>query len=321
MLHFCSIDDVSSELTGSALAIGNFDGVHLGHKQLIKKILLLKKNSLACILTFSPHPLEIFKPHSNLFRLTPDKQKLKFFSELGVDSVITQKSDEKFLSLSANDFVTQILVKKLNVAHVVVGSDFVFGKDRVGDISLLKSMGKEFGFKVHIIEPVLLDNTRCSSSSIRTFLSNGHVLKANSMLGRKYSVTGMVEHGDKIGRKLGFRTANVSVPKNFAMKHGIYATVTRVSFDNKHVDYLSATSLGTRPSVSDKCETLLETHCLNQSLDLYGKSIEIFFVDFIRDEICFSTLEELKEQMKQDCITVEKMNQENPCLFEIISQP
>lgn len=298
-------------LAGGALAIGNFDGIHLGHQALLKSARSLRENAHAGVLTFDPHPAEILCPKEGHFSLSSLDQKIDIFSQLGLDAAIFQPVDHQFLSISPKQFV--LALSKLKVKHVVVGEDFSFGQKAAGNVMLLKQMGKELGFLVHIVENVSVGGLRCSSTAIRTFLEVGDIKAASSMLGRYFSLRGEVVLGQQKGQLLGFPTANIS-PKNFYLKMGVYGSVTRIQPGLGQKDELSITNVGVRPTVSQDDKLLVETHLLSTSLTLYGREIEVFFVEKIRDEEKFPSLKALQEQVSKDCQKARQMKWETALL-------
>lgn len=305
MLRFNSANEAHDALKDGAVAIGNFDGVHLGHQALIDRALKLRGENCAGVLTFSPHPREILQ-NEPLFYLTSDDQREDLFEHLGVDVAILQKIDTAFLSMSAEEFIEKVLIHELKVRHVVVGNDFTFGHHALGDVAMLKALGAKHGFTTHVVSEVATLYKRCSSSAIRSFLHNGDVKSAHAMLGRPFSVRDVVRHGQKKGAGLGFRTANLVPKAGFDLRRGIYATVTRV-FSQQNADYLSATSVGVRPTVTDDPTLVVETHVLNKTLALYDQTIEVFFIAWLRDEIKFASLDKLIAQIQKDCHDIEAL--------------
>lgn len=292
--------------------IGNCDGVHRGHQALIATAHKVANNHPVGVLTFSPHPSRILKnvPH---FRLTSDDDKIEIFRKLKVDVAILHRINEQFLMISPADFVKDYLVQQLRVSHVVVGDDFTFGSGAQGDVARLLHWGGQFGFQTHVVKPIEVHLQRCSSTAIRNFLHAGKIEPATAMLGRPFCMAGPVIAGEKIGRMLGFATANINPPEGFGLKHGIYATVTRVGDE----DFVSATSVGIRPTVSNEKKLLIETHLLDFDRDLYGLSLRIFFIEYLRPEEQFSSLEALREHIAQDCEHIRQIARRNPTRFQV----
>ena len=296
MSVYYSLDNLPKHLRGSVITIGNFDGVHRGHQALIKTLGEIKKEGYAGVLTFSPHFVEYLRPEKKLFRLSSDAQKADLLIKYGADFVVIQKLGEEFLNLSPADFINKILKEKLGARELVVGDDFCFGKNAEGSLADLADAAQKGAFKLHIISGKKESDERCSSSAIRKYLSQGDLLSAQKMLGRCFSVQGHVKKGQGIAQGLGFGTANILPEENFGLRRGVYATFTRVN----NINYPSATNVGVRPSVSETPILTIETHCLDQKLDLRDCELEIFFIKRIRDEIKFDSLEALKLQVQKD---------------------
>jgi riboflavin kinase/FMN adenylyltransferase len=317
MKVFTSIDDVKGFLKDGVLAIGNFDGVHLGHRALINKALDLSNNNPCGVLTFSPHPNEFFKQGKH-FYLTSDPQKVEIIKAMGVDALIVHRIEQNFLRLSPDDFVRDILVAKIGMKQVVVGHDFTFGKDRSGGVSLLRKMSESFGFDLHLLPDVIVDGDRCSSSAIRDFLHQGLLTQGNAMLGRPFSLRGMVRSGQKKGGILGFRTANLTPDEGFGLKRGVYASVLRIFDAHGHTDLIGVTNVGVRPTLSTGGSLVVETHCLSKGeLELYDREIEVFFVSYLREEQRFPTVMALQEQVQKDCQRVRQMQTQFPDRFSL----
>ncbi len=317
MTIFFSINDVADFLAGGVLAIGNFDGVHLGHQALIKKVKDLKGPRPGAVLTFEPHPAKFFNPDQAHFKLSSPAQKNHSILRLGLDALIIHPLDADFLALSPKDFVDDVLIKKLKVKDVVVGDDFSFGAGAAGKIDDLRELTTKAGIEIHVVAPVNSDARRCSSTAIREFLEAGHLENARFMLGRPFSLRGLVEPDQKIGTALGFATANLK-PKDFWLKRGVYASITRVYGENTK-DFLSATNVGVRPSVSEGQVLVVETHCLEQLLELSQKEIEIFFIEYLREEKKFSALTALQEQVQKDFQAVRQTYRLHPAHFDVAS--
>jgi len=286
---------------GCVLSIGNFDGVHSGHKAVIEKLALQgKAMSLpVVIMLFEPQPLEFFLSDNAPSRLMRLREKITQLKRLPIDNLLVVKFDTTIANHKAEDFVKDFLADKLNVKHLIIGDDFHFGKARRGNFTLLKKMGQELGFKVEDTQSFIVDKNRVSSTQIRDALSAGDLSKAKLMLGRDYSVCGRVAYGNKIGRTIGFPTANIQMLRKKTPISGVFA-VTMTGIDNKEV--LGIANVGTRPTVSGKNKVILETHLFDFNQDIYGQYVEIHFKQKIRDEICFESLNDLKIQIEKDCI-------------------
>ena len=290
------------EIESVVAIIGNFDGVHLGHKKLIndaKKTAQKSKHKLA-IMTFEPHPRMFFSKVSENFLIQSKDDKIKELSKLQIDYFFNIKFDSKLSSLRAEDFIKEILHNKLNIKHVVVGKDFLFGKNREGDISTLKNIGEKINLKVSTIEIVKNDNLKISSTKIRELIREGNVELANKYLGRNFSISGQVIHGDKIGKKINFPTANIKLLNHFRPAFGVYAV--NITSD-KFKKMIGIANIGKRPTVNYVGE-LLEAHIFDKNIDLYDETISVEFLKFIRPEKKFNGIDDLKKQILLDEIIV-----------------
>ncbi|BAT58934.1 riboflavin biosynthesis protein RibF [Variibacter gotjawalensis] len=286
-----------SALSGAVVAIGNFDGVHRGHRAVIDaaRALGATLKAPAVVLTFDPHPRVFFRPDVPMFRLTDGNTELQVLAATGLDGAIVLTFDKAFASLTAEEFVRDILVKHLAIHGAVVGYDFHFGKGRGGSPDFLIAQGKEHGFAVEVVAQQRAGGQTFSSTEIRTALSDGRIADANAMLGYTWFVSGVVQHGEKRGRDLGFPTANLKLDPACGLRHGIYAV--RVTIDGKTHDGVA--SFGRRPTF-DNGAPLLETYIFDFSGDLYGKTIDVAFAGWIRPELKFNGLDPLIVQMKDD---------------------
>jgi len=284
-------------LRGAVVALGNFDGVHRGHLKVIgtakERASALKRPAAA--LTFEPHPRKFFRPHEPLFRLTDETNKLRLFAAAGLDGAVVTTFDAALASLTADEFVSRILVERLAVSGAVVGFNFHFGKERGGSPAFLTTAGQTYGFAVDVV-PVFTDHGRpVSSGPIREALAAGDVATAAGLLGHPWFVTATVIHGDKRGRELGFPTANLLLDPACRLRHGIYAV--RVRIDGKRHDGVA--SFGRRPMFATP-SPLLEVFLFDFAGDLYGKSLDVAFIAWIREEKKFAGVDELVAQMTQD---------------------
>jgi riboflavin kinase/FMN adenylyltransferase len=279
----------------SAVAIGNFDGVHAGHQRILKflsdKASKLGLSSL--VLTFSPHPEKILGEKATKMIQTLEQRKREI-EKFGIDAVLIVPFDQNFSNLSAGEFVRKIIVNTLKARAVVVGENFRYGKNREGDIPLLRKLASESNFQVHSIPTVKKRGTMASSSLIRNLLQQGQVEKANLLLGRNYEIEGKVIKGKSRGKSLGFPTANIET-KNEIVPPGIFISFVGIESET----FRSLTNVGNCPTFNQK-ETNIESYIINFARDLYGKTIRIGFIKKIRDEIKFKTAEDLKAQMKKD---------------------
>ena len=289
---------VSPECQGASIAIGNFDGVHRGHQALLLEALTKARGEgrPAGVMVFEPHPREFFRPAEPHFRLTTLEQKLALIERLGLDFAIVMAFDAALAGLPAEDFIAHVLIDALQVKHVVIGYDFFFGKNRGGTPETMRAAGEELGFAVSVISPVAEAGEVFSSSEVRAKLSAGDVRGAAVDLGHWWRVKGVVTGGAKIGSGLGFPTANITLAPGTALGHGIYAARVYVG----EARYDGAAYLGTRPTFDDGAP-VLEVFLLDFDGDLYGREIEVEFLDFIRGDLRFIDIEELKAQMAKDC--------------------
>lgn len=297
-------ESVAFMLSPSALvqrpvvAIGNFDGAHRGHGAIARKTVVLAKavDMTAIALTFEPHPRQFFRPDPPMFRLTAPHDKVERIKAIGFDAVVTLPFDAALATMSAEDFVQTILVTQLNTGGVVVGEDFHFGKGRAGTPDFLRDAGARHGFAVHFVAPYCdEDGIIISSSAIRSALEGGAIERANRLLGYEYAISGEVLHGRKLGRDLGYPTANIALEAGNGLKHGIYAC--RLSVDGQ--THPAIASFGVRPHF-DNGAPLLEVHVFDFSGDLYGKTARVEFISYLRSEEKFATLDALIRQMDAD---------------------
>ncbi len=280
------------------ISLGMYDGVHRGHEKIIHtlKRIAEEKNYSSGIFSFWPHPRRVINPEYELKLLTDIEEKIEILEKKGLDFLFLQKFDENFKNLDAEDFVEQILVNKINVKHVIIGKNHCFGKDRRGDFSLLEKLGKRWGFVVEELDLILLEGQNISSTKIREALQSGDVNKANDMLGYYYSISGEVVHGKKIGRTIGFPTANIFVDDmKLLPKKGAY--IVEVWLKNQQ--YKGMLSIGTNPTVGGN-KLSVEVNILNFKGDIYGERLTLKFRYFLHEEIKFENLEKLIERLKQD---------------------
>lgn len=292
---------IEDAFRGGVVALGNFDGVHAGHQAVIGKAVEMAraKGVPVLVATFDPHPVRHFAPDAPPFRLTTLDQRQRYLAELGVDAMVVFHFSTQLASVTAEDFVRQWLGGHLGVTGVVTGEDFTFGKGRSGNIGVLRDLTATLGMSCEAVGPVSDADGPISSSRIRDALKAGDCETATRLLTRPFAVEGVVQHGDKNGRKLGFPTANIDMANYLRPRYGIYA-VRGLLHDGRTVD--GAANLGIRPSF-DPPKELLEPHFFDFGEDLYGKTIEIEFHSFIRPEKKFDSMDELMEQMARDCDT------------------
>ncbi len=299
LLAECTLDAIPPALRGGAVVIGNFDGVHRGHQALLRRTIAdaRRLGGPALVLTFEPNPRTFFRPDEPVFRLTPPPVRARLLSALGIDGLVVARFDLEMSRLSPLAFVETILVERLAVRSVTVGEDFRFGEKRAGCVDDLAAAGARFGFEVDVVDPVLDGGgERYSSSAIRAALADGEVARANDCLGYRWFVEGRVIPGEQRGRDLGFPTANVRLPGDCGLRHGIYA-VTFTGADG--VERPAVASYGRRPQF-DNGAPLLETFVLDYKGDLYGQEVVVTFAAWIRPELKFTSVEALVERMGED---------------------
>ena len=283
---------------GCVLTIGNFDGVHRGHAEVISKLVkkARKLNVPATLMTFEPQPQEMFRGNSAPARLSTLRDKIVLLEELGIDRLVCINFNTKFAEMSAKDFIEKLLVKSLGVKYLVVGDDFCFGKGRVGNFEMLRTSGEQHQFAVVSMQSFLLGDKRVSSTEIRESLVKGKMEQARRLLGHPFILCGRVAHGQKIGRTLGFPTANIALKRQVSPVRGVFAV--KLYWDNSDV-YDGVANVGFRPTVNgQKCQ--LEVHIFDFDGDLYGRTVEVELVAKIRDEQPFQSLEALKTQINND---------------------
>lgn len=282
---------------GAVVAIGNFDGVHRGHRAVVQAAVqraqALGRPALA--LTFEPHSRSYLYPQQPLFRLTDETAKLRLLAALPVEGAIVLPFDARLAAMPAADFVREVLVERLAIAGATAGYDFHFGHDRQGSPNFLERAGEEYGFPVEIVSPLQDAGRPVSSSAIREALAEGRVAEAADLLSYPWFVTGKVIHGDKRGRDLGYPTANLRLDPSCRLRHGIYAV--RVGLGGRQLGGVA--SFGRRPTFDDGAP-LLEVFVFDFSGDLYGQSLDVAFLEWIRPELKFASVEELVRQMDED---------------------
>ena len=285
------IRNTNLEQLPCVVTIGNFDGVHLGHQALLTEV---KKRAHdlkleSAVITFEPNPKDYFSQNKPQTRISSLREKIELFNEIEIDRVHIIKFNQEFSKVTANEFIS-VLIKQLKVKEIVVGEDFCFGRGREGSIKQLSASS----MKLNIKNKILMDGKRISSTLIRNLLANDKLDEANKYIGRPYSISGKVVHGEKRGRKIGFPTANIHMRHNRPPLKGVFA----VKFQN----HFGVANLGIRPSIKGEKKLQLEVHLLNFSSDLYGQHVSVIFLKKLRDEKKFKSLDELKEQIKLDVI-------------------
>lgn len=293
---------IAAAARGAVVTIGNFDGLHLGHAAVIAEAGRLARETGApwAALTFEPHPRRFFQPSRAPFRLTPFRTKARRLAELGVDVLFNLRFDARLAGMEAEDFVREVLVGGLGARHVVVGHDFVFGKDRQGDARLLERMAAEAGFGFTEVAPVGHGGRPCSSSAIRALIRRGQVDEAATALGRAWEMEGRVRPGDRRGQALSMPTANLALEGVLHPGDGVYAVRAGVADRNRVTWRDGAAYVGTRPTFAGD-SLLLEVHLFDFDGDLYGRRLRVAFVKRVRKDMTFDGAEPLAAQMVADC--------------------
>lgn len=291
---------------GCVATIGNFDGVHLGH-QAVFTALTARARSLqlpTVVITFEPQPMEFFRPAQAPARLTRLREKIEAIAACGIDRVLLIKFDHQFAAIGAETFVRQTLVEDLGIRHLYVGDDFRFGRDRRGDFALLQDMGRQSGFAVESLATVQDGGARISSTRIREALQHGDLAHAEQCLGRRYRICGRVAHGHKRGRTIGFPTMNVPLLRRSTPLRGVFA-VQAIGLDTQPLPGVA--NIGNRPTLAGDDRFLLEVHLFDFDEEVYGRAVEIDFVERIRDEHKFESFDALRQQIQRDVVEARKI--------------
>ena len=302
MRIFRHFEELPPDLAGCVVAIGNFDGVHRGHQAVIHEAGLIARDAGVrwAVLSFEPHPRQIFQPDIEPFRLTPFRIKAHHIEELGVDDLIVLHFDKEFAGRAAESFIGDILVDSLKAGHVVSGYDFVFGKGRQGDCEMLLHKGQELGFGFTAVQAVKDSGAAVySSTRVRQCLQEGDPRGAAGILGRAFEIEGRIVEGDKRGREIGFPTANLLLDGYLCPKLGVYAVRAGVDQGADTVWHDGVANLGMRPTFDGE-DVRLEVHLFDRNEDLYGKHLRAALIDFIRPERKFDGLDDLKAQIAED---------------------
>lgn len=298
VIHFPD-DARPSRWTAPVLALGNFDGLHRGHRKILDRVrrVATERGATPVVMTFDPHPPRVVRPDKAPPLLMTKAQKLEALAEAGVHGAAIVRFTEALSRWDPETFVRTVLVDWIHVSEVWVGANFLFGHDRAGNFSLLRTLGARYGFKAEKIDPVRYKDFVVSSTRVRRLISEGRVDEAGALLGHQYSIDGTVVHGDHLGRTIGFPTANLCTENELLPPHGVYATTARVG----SIVMSSVTNVGTRPTVSQSGQTRVETHVFNLDRDLYGQPLRVGFVQRLRDERAFESIDALRAQIDADC--------------------
>ena len=295
------------QIKPSVVTIGTFDGVHIGHQKIIKRIVEIakKKDLQALVLTFFPHPRMVVQNDSSIKLINTIDEKAKQLESMGVNHLVIKKFTKSFSRLSALEYVRDVLVNKLKVKHIIVGYDHHFGRNRTANIEDLKEYGEFYGFKVTEIMPQEVDDVAVSSTKIRNALFKGDVKNANKFLGYNFSLTGKVEKGRGIGSTIDFPTANINIEESYKLipHSGVYLVKAIIM----GVNVFGMMNIGNNPTVSDDIRTNVEVHFFDFSNDIYGEVIKVELLDYLRNEIKFPSVLALKEQLKKDEINAKHL--------------
>ncbi len=297
MKVFRGIDSVTGDFRHLIVTIGNFDGVHIGHQKIFRKVIEAKgRAGTSMVITFNPHPVKVLAPERKLRLLTPLEEKLRLIQSTGIDAVLIIDFDREFAKVEPDDFIKDILVDRLKVKHVIVGHNYRFGKEKRGTTELLRRRGRRYGFKVTVVRNTRLGGHTVSSSRVRQLLYWGRVCEASALLGRPYSIHGTVIKGaGRGGKVLSTPTANISTPNELVPKEGVYAV--RVEIEGRLYDGVA--NIGTNPTFDGK-QMSYEVHIFDFNENLLGRELRLYFIDRIRGEKRFSSVEELKSQIQKD---------------------
>jgi riboflavin kinase/FMN adenylyltransferase len=291
-------EPIPEHLRGAVLALGNFDGFHLGHQAVVNRAVALgfHLRRPVIVATFDPHPVRHFRPDAPHFRLTSLGQRERLFAHAGADAMLVFRFGSELAGTSAEDFVSKVLAGRMGAAGVVTGDDFTFGRGRAGNIDLLRQLGQQHGIVVEAVAPVLIGGDRVSSGRVREALQAGDTATVTRLMTRDFAVEGVVERGDQRGRELGYPTANLTLADYQRPKYGVYAV--RVTLEDER-EYPGVASVGVRPTFEPAVE-LLEAHLFGFDEDLYGRTVEVALHAFIREEKKFGTVEALVARMRED---------------------
>lgn len=298
MLKFTNLDKEIPELPSLCLTLGIFDGLHVGHQKIVRRVIEKAQNigGTSCVATFDPHPLEVLNRNASPDILTTTDKKAQLIEEAGIDALCLIKFTPDFANMGARNFVNDFLIDRLHMQEIIVGYDWRFGKGREGDVNLLREMSGDGGFGVEQIDRIKLDGQVVSSTLIRELVLKGDLKRAAACLGRDYSITGTVVEGSRLGREMGFPTANIEAHHEAIPPNGIYAVWVDVAGLHK----LGTLNIGVKPTVTEEKKRTVEVHIMDFYQDIYNEEIEITFVEKLRDEKKFSSIDELSDQIKKD---------------------
>lgn len=297
MVIFKSISEIRQKLRHPVVTIGNFDGVHLGHRQIFRRVreAARARDGVSVVITFVPHPLQVVSPGTKVRLITSPVEKRSLIEASGIDYLLEIPFDPAFASIAAAQFVEQVLVGAIGMEHLVIGYDYAFGRGREGNEQLLRQLGERFSYDVELLQPISNGATVYSSTAVRIMVGEGDVKGVVSVLGRHYSVTGTVVHGHQRGRGLGFPTANLETEQELLPAAGVYAVKVRIGTGL----YDGACNIGDNPTFDNE-QSSLEVFVFDFDCDLYGRELSLFFIDRLRGEMRFPGPEALKEAIAAD---------------------
>ena len=301
------IANLNNQFSQCVLTLGNFDGVHLGHQQLINHLIEQGKklNLPTVVMLFEPQPLEFFSKQNAPARLTSFKEKVQLIEKLGIDYIIAVPFTQTFANMSAANFIQDWLINQLQAKYIVIGDDFRFGHERKGDITLLQQYTHNNQFAVESMPTFVYNTLRVSSTAVREALFNSDFKLAHCLLGRHYTIQGKVVHGNALARQLGFPTANIHLNRSKPALQGVYLVKVRNCCDDQH--YHGIANIGIRPTIQGK-KAILEVNLFDFSGDIYGQYLDVTFVCKLRDEKKFDSLADLKQQISQDVCTAKQIS-------------
>lgn len=297
MVIFRALDEIREKLPNAAVTIGNFDGVHLGHREIFRRVrrAAAELAGVSVVITFVPHPLRVLSPEKAPRLINTYAEKETLIEASGIDYLFALPFDRAFAAMTAEEFVRRILVDKIGIKRLIIGYDYAFGRNREGNVALLERLGRECGFDVEVLGPIGNGDTVFSSTTVRNMIASGDVKGVVSLLGRHFSLGGKVVHGHHRGRGIGFPTANLETEKDLLPRHGVYAV--KVKIDDAIYD--GACNIGDNPTFQDKT-IAIEVFIFDFAGDLYGRDVRLYFVDRIRDEQRFTDAEALQKAIKSD---------------------
>jgi riboflavin kinase/FMN adenylyltransferase len=290
----------------AVLTVGTYDGVHLGHKFILNRLQYLAEeiNGVSILLTFLPHPRLVLYPHIPLFLISTLEEKLELLAKIGIDHVVIMPFTAEFASIDAEEYISKILVENFHPSYIVVGYDHRYGKDRRGDMHLLQHYAEQFHYKVEEIPAQTIDDISVSSTKVRQAVMDGNIIDANALLAHPYNIKGLVVHGDKLGRTIGFPTANIAVSKHKLVPAlGVYACIVEVD-DEK---YMGALSISYRPTVTDSRDLRIEVYILDFESDIYDKEINLTLYYRIREDKKFEHIDSMVAAIHEDVAIVRKL--------------